>query len=73
MNFAVLNFPDPLYLNYVRTLTRLFKGGFPGHLMKEVSIYYSRCYGDKGKGRRESSAKRVINCHWINEEGYERY
>jgi len=27
-------FPDPLYLNYVRTLTRLFKGGFPGHLMK---------------------------------------
>jgi len=38
--------------------------------MKEVSIYYSRCYGDKGKGRRRVRQRGLLIAIGINEEGY---
>jgi len=69
MNFAVLNFPDPLYLNYVRTLTRLFKGGFPGHLMKRGFIIVDAMVikvREEGRVRQRG----LLIAIGINEEGY---
>jgi len=73
MNFAVLNFPDPLYLNYVRTLTDcsrwisrpLNEKRFPFIIVDAMVIKVR----EEGRVRQRG----LLIAIGINEEGYREY
>jgi len=65
MNFAVLNFSRSTISELCKNLDPIVQGWISRPLNeKRFPFIIVDAMVIKGKGRRESSAKRVINCHW---------